>query len=273
MIMLFPWTQALGATPGIELAKSAQAAQSRGDMAAAIGLYGQAIDAGDLSKENLAIVLVDRGIAYWRMGQLDQAIADFDRALALKPDYVPAYHGRAIAYRDKNLPEKAIADYDAALRLDSEDAFAYENRGRTALHLGRIAAAIEDLGKAVSLEPDDGYAVLWLHIARAWTGQDDAIEFSRNAGKLDRTTWPGPLIELFLGISNPLQVRAVAAAASDNAARRAYMCEANFYLGAYHLLRHERAEARHLFEAAAEGCPPYYLEATAAKAELENLGP
>jgi lipoprotein NlpI len=272
LVILLATGSALAATQGVELAKSARAAQDRGDLAAAIHLYTQAISAGDLSPENLAIVLNGRGIVYWRMGQLDQAIADYNKAIATEPNYVPAYDGRALAYRDKNLTEKAIADYDTALRLDPEDAFAYENRGRAELHLGRIEAAIEDLSMVVALEPDDPYSVLWLHLARAWARQDDAREYSRNAEKLDRTAWPRPIIDLFLGTKSAADVRAAAEAATDGNARRANLCEADFYVGAYHLLRGERDEAGRRFKAAAEGCLSYSVEGTAAKAQLKNLG-
>src|SRR5208282_5822806 len=165
---------------GIDFAKSASAALDRGDWDEAIGLYGQAIGAGDLSKENLAIVHYDRGIAYSRKGEVDKAITDYNAAIQLLPEYVEAYHGRATAYRDKELTEKAIADYDAAIRFAPDDAFAYENRGRAFLHVGKVDAAINDMAKAVSLAPTDSYAVLWLHLAHRSAKQDDSAEFSQN---------------------------------------------------------------------------------------------
>ena len=257
---------------GVDIAKTASAAEDRGDWDEAIRLYSQAIAAGDLSKENLAVVRYDRGIAYARKGEVDKAIADYDAAIGLRPDYVAAYHGRATAYRDKDMTEKAIADYNTAIRIAPDDAFAYENRGRAFLHVGKVDAAIDDLAKAVSLEPTDSYAVLWLHFARRSAKQDDSGEFSQNAAKLAQKEWPAPLLDLFLGKVDPQAVHNAAGAAQDPKKKREQTCEADFYVGAYELFRGASAEAKQLFKATVETCPSYFLEAEAARAQLKRLG-
>jgi hypothetical protein len=38
---------------------------------------------------------------------LDRAIADFDRAIQLKPDYLAAFGGRAAAFGHKGQPDRA----------------------------------------------------------------------------------------------------------------------------------------------------------------------
>ena len=43
-------------------------------------------------------------------GDYDRAIADFDQAIQLKPDYADAYYNRGIAYHDKGDYDRAIAD-------------------------------------------------------------------------------------------------------------------------------------------------------------------
>ena len=257
----------------VDVAEAARDAQSRGQFDEAIRLYGQAIAAGGLSADNLATIYNNRGIAYWSKGDFDKAIADYDAAIRIRPNYVAAYHNRAMANNDKGRSDQAIADYDTAIRLQPDDAFAYENRGRAKLHVGQLGPAVDDLARAVQLDPSDGYTVLWLHLARVWAGTDDAAEFSRNAQPLDRAQWPGPLLDLFLGAANAEKVRAAAAAAADAKTRREQTCEADFYVGAYALLHGAPAEAKKLFQAAADGCPPYFLEATAAKAQLKRLGP
>ena len=42
----------------------------------------------------------NRGIAYYRKGDLDQAIADYGRAITLDPQHAEAYNNRGIAYYD-----------------------------------------------------------------------------------------------------------------------------------------------------------------------------
>lgn len=272
VLLLLTGIAGLARADGLDLAEAARDAQNRGQTDEAISLYGQAIAAGGLSAENLAVIYNNRGIAYWSKGDLDKAIADYNAAIRIQPKYVAAYHNRAMAYNDGGRSEQAIEDYDTAIRLQPDDAFAYENRGRAKLHVGQLGAAVDDLSRAVQLDPSDGYTVLWLHLARVWAGTDDAAEFSRNAQPLDRLNWPGPLLDLFLGAANAEKVRAAVAGAADAKTRREQTCEADFYVGAFELLQGARAEAKKLLQAAADGCPPYFLEASAAKAQLKRLG-
>jgi lipoprotein NlpI len=257
---------------GVELAKAAQAAQAKGDYAKAIALYGRAIASDELTPENLAIAYNNRGIAHWSKGELDAALADYASALSIAPHYVAALHNRAVAFRDQGQAEAAIIDLDASLKLDPEDAFAYETRGRIQLYAGAIGPATADLAKAQSLDPQDAYAVLWLHIARARAGTDDAEEFSRNAGRLDRARWPGPIVNLFLGVTGMPEVHAAAGAAKEASERQARACDADFYIGMYQLLRGAKADARRLFEVASHRCPRTFVERGAAQAELKRLG-
>jgi tetratricopeptide (TPR) repeat protein len=60
-----------------------------------------------------------RGLAYDTKRLYDQAIGDFTQAIALKPDLAFAYAGRGFAYEEKGLRDPAVADYRAALKLDS----------------------------------------------------------------------------------------------------------------------------------------------------------
>jgi lipoprotein NlpI len=41
------------------------------------------------------------------------------------------------------------------------------------------------------------YLVLWLHLARARDGEEDAEEFKRNAVSLDLRVWPGPVVAFY----------------------------------------------------------------------------
>ncbi len=57
---------------------------------------------------------------YLQMGRLEEAIARFDRVLALDPEMAVAYADRGIAWDRLGEHEKALADYRAALALDEE---------------------------------------------------------------------------------------------------------------------------------------------------------
>jgi tetratricopeptide (TPR) repeat protein len=103
----------------------------------AIANYDQAI----ALDPQYAAVYNNRGIAYTDLGDLEQAIADYDQALALDPQYALAYNNRGIAYADLGDLEQAIADYDQAIALDPQYAFAYNNRGFAYRNLGDLEQA------------------------------------------------------------------------------------------------------------------------------------
>jgi tetratricopeptide (TPR) repeat protein len=55
---------------------------------------------------------------YLKKGDDDRAIADYDQALKLDPNYALAYNNRGNAHFLKKNYDRAIADYDQAIRID-----------------------------------------------------------------------------------------------------------------------------------------------------------
>jgi len=67
--------------------------------------------------QNASVVLYDlRGVAESLSGRQERAIADYDRALRVDPDYAATYMNRAIAYQKMGDLDRAIADFDQAIR-------------------------------------------------------------------------------------------------------------------------------------------------------------
>jgi rhomboid protease GluP len=65
-----------------------------------------------------------------------------------------------------------------------------------------------------------------------------------------------------------MPVEALDAAAADNDQK----CEANFYVGEWHLLNGDGAAAHQRFEQALAGCPPNFIEREMADIEAKRLG-
>jgi tetratricopeptide (TPR) repeat protein len=56
--------------------------------------------------------------AYFNQGKVDQAIADYTKAIELDPKIAAAYNNRGIAFKQKGLNSKAVADFQAYLQLN-----------------------------------------------------------------------------------------------------------------------------------------------------------
>ncbi len=94
------------------------------------------------------------GVAYVRAGLSNEAIRDYDEAIALKPDFATAYFDRAIACAQAGRFNEALSDYDEDLKLNPDDAEAYSKRGNVYAQLDRPSDAIRDYDKAIVLNAD-----------------------------------------------------------------------------------------------------------------------
>ena len=102
-----------------------------------------------------AMEWIERGNAKYGLKDFQGAIADYDSAIALKPDLVGAYGNRGNAkFALKDL-QGAIADYNKTIMLEPDLAGNYDNRGNAKAALGDLQGAIADYNKAIELEPDN----------------------------------------------------------------------------------------------------------------------
>jgi tetratricopeptide (TPR) repeat protein len=70
------------------------------------------------------------GVALADAGQLDDALAHFERAIELNPDYAIAHNNRGTALGLKGRLDEAIAEFEWAVRLDPDDRSAVDNLSR-----------------------------------------------------------------------------------------------------------------------------------------------
>src|SRR6266705_1921121 len=98
--------------------------------------------------------LVNRGIEKGKQGDLDGAIADFNRAIELNPKDDAPYYNRAQAKRLNKDTAGAIADYTRAIELGSTNPAAYNNRGNARAENNDRDGAIADYTRAIELKPD-----------------------------------------------------------------------------------------------------------------------
>ncbi len=123
-----------------------------------LGWYDNAVDSCDVAlslREDYPTVLNIKGVALSEMQppRLYDALACFDRARKLSPEYVDAWFHLGVAYGRLDRHSEAVDAYDQALRLRPDYPQAWANKG---------LALIE-------LEEEDE-AFLWL--CRAWKARD-----------------------------------------------------------------------------------------------------
>src|SRR5271166_4264107 len=94
------------------------------------------------------------GMALVNTGHTSEAIAQFKEALRLKPDLVEAHNNLGLALADAGRAPEAIAQYQEALRLKPDDAEAHYNLGMALVNTGRTSEAIAQFEEALRLKPD-----------------------------------------------------------------------------------------------------------------------
>jgi lipoprotein NlpI len=178
-----------------------------------------------------------------------------------------AFTDRGDVFAAKQDYERAFVNYNEAVKLDPTNARAVRHRGAAYAEKNDYKRAIADYNGAIRLNPENAYSVLFLYLARMRAGaHDSAAELETNAKNL-RQDWPNPVVELFLGRWTPKAVLAAAPAAPGE------HCEAEFYVGEWHLLRGDQPKAVEALKAAIETCPKALVEYDFAGAELQRLQP
>jgi tetratricopeptide (TPR) repeat protein len=121
-----------------------------------IARFSNALDALDRVKEPAPLgqeaVYFYRGNSYYYKSDYQNAIADYNQALKLKPSYVDAYYNRGTAYFDQGNNTQAIADYSQAIKLKLDDVRAYSSRGDAHFRQGNDTQAIADLNQSFQLK-------------------------------------------------------------------------------------------------------------------------
>lgn len=95
----------------------------------------------------------NRGVVHQITGAGQRAIADFTRAIQLRPEDARYYNNRGVAYSSVGRFDLAIADFDKAIGLDPRHAKAHKGRGVGHLNRGDYLQALVDLDKAIELDP------------------------------------------------------------------------------------------------------------------------
>lgn len=141
---------------------------SQKDFASAAALYDRAVEeiGGQPGPQHWSI-FYQRGIAYERLKEWENAEPNFKKALELSPDHPQVLNYLGYSWVDMNMNlEEGLDLIRRAVELRPSDGYIVDSLGWAYYRLGRYEEAVEELERAVSLRPDD--AVLNDHLGDAY---------------------------------------------------------------------------------------------------------
>jgi tetratricopeptide (TPR) repeat protein len=96
-----------------------------------------------------------KGVSLSELGHSEEAVACYDRALAINPRYVTAWTNKGVALDRLDRLEEALSWFDRVLAINPRDSIAWINKG-SALHgSGRSEEAIACFEEALAINPRD----------------------------------------------------------------------------------------------------------------------
>jgi S1-C subfamily serine protease len=196
------------------------------------------------------------------------------RAVVCGSSAIWAFNNRGQAYYRERDYDHAIADFTQVIQHDP-NAEVLQLRGRAYSAQGDYDQAFVDWTRATALVhlPNAGaYWLLWNYIESGRADKNEASRTEMNktlragipVAHLNKEAWPFPVIEFYLGNSSVADMLSAASTPNEQ-------CEAQFYLGEWHLLRHNRVAATAALRIAVNNCPKDFFEYDGAVAELSRF--
>ena len=93
-----------------------------------------------------------RALAHSLQGDYAKAIADYDRAIEMFPNFAIALNNRAWALFRSGQPEKGLPDVEKSLRLNPFSGHSFDTRAHIRQWMGDQAGALADYERAIQLD-------------------------------------------------------------------------------------------------------------------------
>ncbi|MHC5757382.1 CHAT domain-containing protein [Nostoc sp.] len=122
-----------------------------GDLLGAIASYDQAIEL----QPDFSEYWFNRGLTLFHLERFDEAITSYETATELKPDFYKAWYNRGGTLGELGYFEEAIASFDKAIEIKPDYQEAWSSKGLALLKLGWLPEAISSYDQALHLEPED----------------------------------------------------------------------------------------------------------------------
>ena len=146
----------------------------------------RALRAGPADQARLRRGARQSGDRFGEAGRIEEAIAHYQQALRIKPDYAEAHYNLGNVFLREGKISDAIGHYEQALRIKPDYAEAHNNLGFALQQSGRTTDAIAHYEQALRLRPDFAVAHVNLGNALAKLGRDpEAIRHYQQALEID----------------------------------------------------------------------------------------
>lgn len=122
---------------------------SLGKKDAALASYDRALTV----RPNYAEVLSNRGVTLHGLKRFEEALTSYDRALTARPNYAEALSNRGNTLKELKRFDEALTSYDLALTVRPDYAEAHYNRGITLQELKRFEEALASYARALAVQP------------------------------------------------------------------------------------------------------------------------
>ncbi len=97
----------------------------------------------------------EKGRKELEVGRYKEAIACFDRALAINPNVAPVWLDKGVALSRSGAAAEASVCYTKSLELNPSDAIAWFDKGNTLRKMGRTSEAVECFDRAIAINRTD----------------------------------------------------------------------------------------------------------------------
>ncbi|RPH49616.1 MAG: tetratricopeptide repeat protein, partial [Planctomycetota bacterium] len=239
--------------------------------------------------------------------EYDAAVADYTKAIALKPQDADMYIGRGNAQAAKGDHDKAIGDYAKAIEIKPTSSSAYVYKGDSEMKKGDPIQAMLTFSKAIEVNPKDAEAYYFRGYAnydrRAWKDAGDDFQKAYSLNRLSE--FRTDMLQLRLWV---LKARAGQAAEANKALKdyavkehrgrpgdwfnqitsfltgdqneeqflrlagsKDQICDAHFYAGVKKVIAKDKAAAKAHFKKAIDSGANGSNEYWSAMAELEGV--
>jgi tetratricopeptide (TPR) repeat protein len=144
----------------------------------AIQNYDQSINRDSINgmpdKKQAGETIVNRGVAYAVLGDMQRALQDLGRGLDINPNNTNGYLNRGLIYFNMNEWELSLKDHDKYIALDPYNPDMFHERALCYIGLEQPAKALPDFDRAIFLKGDQPLYYIWRSKALRMIGKTDA---------------------------------------------------------------------------------------------------